>query len=69
MYDIEPYTFSLGQGFEPGTSVSQGLKVRIGDVPVAAIRVLSSERIEVVTRGGRVGRNEAKKEAPGKPGR
>lgn len=35
-----------------------GLGIRIGDVPVRSIRVLSTSRIEVVTRGGRPGRHE-----------
>ena len=38
----------FGQGFEPGNTVMEGLEVRIGDVPVGAIKVLSTERIEVV---------------------
>ncbi|MDA8142310.1 MAG: Ig-like domain-containing protein, partial [Desulfobacteraceae bacterium] len=48
----------FGQGFEPGNTVMEGLKVRIGDVPVKNIHVLSTERMEVITPGGRVGRND-----------
>ncbi|MGD9164336.1 MAG: IPT/TIG domain-containing protein, partial [Chromatiales bacterium] len=47
-----------GSGFEPGNTVTDGLKVRIGSVPAASIRVLSSNKIEVVSRGGPVGRND-----------
>jgi len=47
-----------GRGFEPGNTVMEGLTVRVGDVPVAGIKVLSTERIEIVTRGGRVGKND-----------
>ncbi|RFA32307.1 hypothetical protein CAL65_20005 [Alkalilimnicola ehrlichii] len=44
-----------GQGFEPGNTVMDGLKIKIGSVPVRSIRVLSSEQIEVVTGGGTPG--------------
>ena len=47
-----------GRGFEPGTTVMEGLDIRVGGVAAAGIRVLSSERLEFVTRSGRVGRNE-----------
>ena len=46
-----------GRGFEPGNTVTDGMSVRIGDVPVASIRVLSTTRMQVVTAGGLVGRN------------
>ncbi|MGD8863595.1 MAG: IPT/TIG domain-containing protein, partial [Myxococcales bacterium] len=45
----------VGQGFEPGTSVSDGVRVRVGDLPVLDIRVLSTELLEVVTPGGSPG--------------
>ena len=47
-----------GSGFEPGTTVMESLSIRVGEVSAANIRVLSSERLEFVTRGGPVGRNE-----------
>ncbi|HEY9198048.1 MAG TPA: IPT/TIG domain-containing protein, partial [Gammaproteobacteria bacterium] len=47
-----------GRGFEPGNTVTNGLSIRIGSVPVGNLRVLSTERLEIVTRGGPVGRNE-----------
>jgi len=46
-----------GSGFEPGNTVMEGLKIRIGAVPVANIQVLSTRKLEVITRGGIVGRN------------
>ena len=47
----------FGEGFEPGNSVSESIDVRIGDVPVADINVLASDRMEIITRSGRVGKN------------
>jgi large repetitive protein len=47
----------LGRGFEPGTTVSEGTRARVGDVPVRSLRVLTTQRLEFVTPGGRVGRN------------
>ena len=40
-----------GQGFEPGNTVMEGLKLRIGGVPVTSVRVLSSERMVITTTG------------------
>ena len=46
-----------GQGFEPGNTVSDGLSVRVGDVPVRSIEVVSTTLMRVVTAGGIVGPN------------
>jgi len=46
-----------GSGFEPGNTVMDGLQVRIGSVPVASVRVLAEDTMQVTTRGGRSGRN------------
>ncbi|HED40633.1 MAG TPA: hypothetical protein ENJ13_09420, partial [Chromatiales bacterium] len=46
----------LGQGFEPGNSVLNALKVRIGSLPVRSVRVFSTKHIEVITGGGPSGR-------------
>ena len=43
-----------GEGFEPGTTVSEGLAIRIGDVPVRTLRVLASDRLEIVAPGGSI---------------
>ncbi|MEM1348711.1 MAG: IPT/TIG domain-containing protein, partial [Myxococcota bacterium] len=45
-----------GQGFEPGTSVSEGTTVLFGDVPARAIRVLSTTTMLVTTPSNRTGR-------------
>ncbi|MCG8434456.1 MAG: IPT/TIG domain-containing protein, partial [Gammaproteobacteria bacterium] len=47
-----------GDGFEPGNTVMEGLKIRVGSVPVASIRVFANDKLQIVTRGGRVGRND-----------
>ncbi|NOY91989.1 MAG: hypothetical protein GXP55_12400, partial [Deltaproteobacteria bacterium] len=47
----------LGEGFDPGTTVSEALDILIGDTPVRSVRVLSTTRLQVETPGGRVGRN------------
>jgi len=47
-----------GRGFEPGTTVMEGLDIRVGGIAAANIQVLSSERLQFVTRSGRVGRND-----------
>ena len=47
-----------GQGFEPGNTVMDGLKIRIGSVPVASIRVFSTTRLQIVTREGTPGRHD-----------
>jgi hypothetical protein len=44
-----------GEGFEPGTSVTDGLRVLVGDQPVKSIDLLSTEQIQVVTAGGEPG--------------
>lgn len=46
-----------GQGFEPGTTVSSGLTVLIGNVPVRSIEVLSSTKIKVITPRNSTGRH------------
>lgn len=47
-----------GDGFEPGNSVMDGLKVRFGGMPVGRIEVLSSNRMRVTSPRGAPGRVE-----------
>ncbi|MGD8642620.1 MAG: IPT/TIG domain-containing protein, partial [Gammaproteobacteria bacterium] len=47
-----------GEGFEPGNTVSQGTRVRIGSIPVASINVISTTQMQIVAPGGYSGRHE-----------
>ncbi|KPA12609.1 Cell surface receptor IPT/TIG domain protein, partial [Candidatus Magnetomorum sp. HK-1] len=46
-----------GQGFDPGNTVMNGLKIAIGNVPVSNIHVLSTQCLTIITPGGSVGKN------------
>ena len=46
-----------GQGFEPGNTVMEGLKLKIGSIPVRSIDVPSTELIYIVAAGGEPGRH------------
>ncbi|MCG8590275.1 MAG: IPT/TIG domain-containing protein, partial [Proteobacteria bacterium] len=45
----------LGEGFEPGNTVIEGLEVTVGSLPVRSIEVLSTTEMRVVVRGGESG--------------
>ncbi|MCU0661938.1 MAG: IPT/TIG domain-containing protein, partial [Myxococcota bacterium] len=47
-----------GRGFEPGNTVMDGIKVRIGSVPAASVKVLSTTEMVVISPPGLVGRND-----------
>ncbi|HEX6549508.1 MAG TPA: IPT/TIG domain-containing protein, partial [Gammaproteobacteria bacterium] len=44
-----------GSGFQPGNTVEDGLQIRIGSLPVAGIKVLSSTTLQAVTLSGTPG--------------
>ncbi len=48
----------LGEGFEPGNTVMDGLKLNIGSAPVTNIDVISSTRLIARTPRGNVGRQK-----------
>ncbi|MCG8471537.1 MAG: IPT/TIG domain-containing protein, partial [Desulfobacterales bacterium] len=47
-----------GKGFQPGNTMMDGLSLRIGDVPVVSVQVISSTTLYATTRGGRPGRHQ-----------
>ena len=47
-----------GEGFEPGNTVIDGLKVRVGSLPVAEIEVYSTTSMKIVTPRGAVGKHD-----------
>jgi len=52
----------LGQGFEPGNTVLNPLKISIGSLPVRSVQVYSTKHIEIVTGGGPSGRRNVRGE-------
>ncbi|MCJ8268727.1 MAG: IPT/TIG domain-containing protein, partial [Psychrosphaera sp.] len=44
-----------GQGFEPGNTLIDGIRLRIGSMPVASVKVLSSTKLILQTPSGRPG--------------
>ena len=41
-----------GEGFEPGNTVMEGLKIRVGSIPVSNISVFSTSKIQITTPKG-----------------
>jgi len=50
----------IGEGFEPGNTVIDGLTMEIGSQPVNSIQVLSSKEIRIVTPRGVAGKNDVR---------